>query len=128
MKQLLIDIIGQVSKYNNPNMLDGYLDDIGNEYNSRLTDLGLPTIHVSEEGNLDHIFLEGCIVKYTREQDLIKVYSTDGEIYYLRACIGGHQVGFEVQHCSSNEEVKRLMIDSDGWTADNLGLGNLDRR
>lgn len=49
MEDILLELIEDLSEYNDSHMLSGYLDSIAKQYNPRLIELGLPTIKLCGE-------------------------------------------------------------------------------
>lgn len=46
LEELLRDLVTELSNYNQPDQLDGYLNGLGNEYNERLESLGLTALEL----------------------------------------------------------------------------------
>lgn len=123
MEGVMRDLIASINQYNSKDMLDGYMDGLAEEFNDRLDSLGLPLIgqsliedHTPKE--VDEA-IDGCYVGYDKDKDAIFVYRQDGT---LASVIGGQHVGFEVCHIEDKEDIKRCMLESDGWNASDLGL------
>ena len=49
LRDLVTNLVEQLSEYNSSDMLDGYLNALAHQFNSGLTELGLPTILTNEE-------------------------------------------------------------------------------
>lgn len=50
-RELLEQLVMALSSYNASDMLDGYLDGLGEEFNQRLESLDLPTIKCIEDAD-----------------------------------------------------------------------------
>lgn len=48
-RQLLEELVKHLTNYNSPQMLEGYLNGLGDEFNGDLSALGLPTIEQVEQ-------------------------------------------------------------------------------